>query len=68
MNQESDGKSVADMIVNELVGVQSMPSNIFSELTKVSESEKHLIDEGYKPVCPTMRLLWTKKGNINDRT
>lgn len=47
-------------IAEELVSVQPMPANAFSELMKVAESRKELEESGYKPVS-NIGLLWIKK-------
>jgi hypothetical protein len=48
-----------NMIAQELVDIQPIHSNIFSDLMASAFSDDQLVKEGYKPVSK-LGLLWVK--------
>jgi hypothetical protein len=54
-------ETIPDMLARNLSSVQPMPANTFLELYSISKSEKELNEEGYQPVSPDTKLMWTKK-------
>jgi hypothetical protein len=59
---ESMRKILMKKFAEEILGVQPMPNNLFSDLYNAAKSEKELIDEGYEPICSHIRFMWRKKG------
>jgi len=53
-------KKIPEDLVNDLVNVQPMPSNLIKDLIESGRDESELIAKGYQPVCPTTKLLWVK--------
>lgn len=47
-------------IAQEITSVQPMPSDLFSKVYEQSKSEEQLIAEGYTPIDPATKLMWTK--------
>lgn len=63
---EKESKEFMDRLCEEILSVQPMPPNLFSDLLAVAEDEKTLIEEGYVPVS-CHRVLWIKKEDQDEQ-
>ena len=59
-NKRTIGKSIAQIIAEELVSVQPMDGSAFKYIMDNAKSSKELAAEGYVPVSQ-LGLMWVKK-------
>lgn len=53
-------RMIPEQIARGLVGVAPIDGSIIKMMQENASSEEQLVEEGYEPVCPYTRLLWTK--------
>jgi hypothetical protein len=56
-------RNTAATIAQQLVSVQPMPSNTFTDLIISAKTEEELRAAGYEPVSQDTRIMWVKKDN-----
>lgn len=47
-------------IINQMVSVQPMDSNLLSDMEASLKSEQELLDQGYHPVDNSTKFMWIK--------